>query len=269
MPKHRRSSTTADATRESPRRDAHPMRPVVRSDAVTPRADLARGWQGRRAHDYVRQELLRGRFRPSEPLSVEGLAAEIGVSRQPLMEAMRRLSEEGLVEIIPQVGCRVAVHTPAEIADFFRLFATVEGLLARLAAERHEPRELRRLRLVSAEIGVLRSPKVKAAERSEGYRTINREFHSLIHDMARAPQIAQLAQSFWDRSDFHLTSSSSLRLFAERLEQAHDEHESLLGFISARKAERAAAQMTNHILSFSARLHEALTSERMHKDSAA
>jgi DNA-binding GntR family transcriptional regulator len=219
----------------------------------------ARGSQGPRAYEHVKSELLRGRFRPNEMLSVDDLASEVGVSRQPLLEAMRRLAAERLVEIIPQVGCRVATHSVQEIGDFFQLFATVEGLLAQLAAERHEPRELRRLRSVSGEIGALRSPKVDVDERSEGYRTLNREFHGLIHEMARAPEIAAFAQSCWDRSDFHLTSSSSLRLFAERLNEAQDEHEALITVISARKAQLAAVTMTEHILSFRAQLLAALT----------
>ena len=190
---------------------------------------------------------------------IDELASEIGVSRQPIMEAMRRLAAERLVEIIPQVGCRVATHSLEDIGDFFRMFASIEGLLAQLAAERHEVGELRRLRLISGEIALLRSPKVNAAARSEGYRTLNREFHGIIHAMARAPEIATLAESCWDRSDFHLTSSSSHRLFAERLHEAQDEHESVIKLLASRKAKLASATMMEHILSFRHQLIEALS----------
>jgi len=219
---------------------------------------IPRGSQGERAYEYIRKELLRGRFAPTTMLPVEALASEIGVSRQPVMEAMRRLSDDGLVQVIPQVGCRVAVHSPREIADFFRVFAVVEGILANLAAERHDPKELVRLRLLSAEIGVLRKPKTPPPVQSEGYRTLNREFHGVIHSMARAPQIAQLARGFWDRSDFHLTSSSSFSLFAERLEAAHHDHEEIIKLIESRNAEQAGTTMRDHILAFSKRLHEEL-----------
>jgi DNA-binding GntR family transcriptional regulator len=222
-----------------------------------------RGSQGQRSYDYLKHELLRGRFRPSETLPIEVLAHEIGVSRQPILDAMRRLAADRLIEIIPQVGCRVSTHTTQEIGDFFRLFAAVEGLLAQLGAERHEAKELSRLQLISREIGALRSPKVNSATRSEGYRTLNREFHGLIHVMARAPEIADLAESCWDRSDFHLTSSSSLRLFAERLNEAHDEHESVMTHMAARKGQLAAVTMTKHILCFREQLLEALSSAQL------
>src|ERR1700744_2245523 len=90
-----------------------------------PRA--AKASQGQRSYEYVKQELLRGRFERTETLPIDLLADEIGVSRQALLAPMRRLAGERLVEIIPQVGCRLANHTVEEIHDFFRLFATVEA----------------------------------------------------------------------------------------------------------------------------------------------
>lgn len=95
--------------------------------------------------------------------------------------------------------------------------------------------------------------------RSDGYQSFNREFHGIIHEMARAPEIAALAESYWDRSDFYLTSSSSHRLFAERLHEAHDEHESLITVLAARKGPLASITMSEHILSFRAKLLEALS----------
>jgi DNA-binding GntR family transcriptional regulator len=198
-----------------------------------------RSSQGERAYEHVKHEL--------------------SVSRQPILDAMRRLAGERLVEIIPQVGCHLAVHTRHEIGDFFLLFASVEALLTQLAAERHDDRELRRLRLISGEIGVLRSPGVSTAERSEGHRTLNREFHGIIHEMARAPELASLSEGYWDRSDFYLTSSSSHQLFAERLTEAYNEHEALITVLAARKSQLAAATMSEHILSFRGQLLEALS----------
>jgi DNA-binding GntR family transcriptional regulator len=221
-----------------------------------PRA--AKASQGQRSYEYVKQELLRGRFERSETLPIDTLADEIGVSRQPVLDAMRRLANERLVEIIPQVGCRLVNHTVEEIHDFFRLFATVEALLAEFAAERHDERQMRRLRLVSEEIAALLSPRVSMAKRSEGHRVLNREFHGVIHEMARAPEIAALSESYWDRSDFYLTSHSSHRLFAERLKEANDEHESLIAVLAARKGPLAAVTMNDHVLSFRNQLLEVL-----------
>lgn len=209
-----------------------------------------RGTQGEHAYQYVKQEILRGRFKPSELLPINTLAAEAEVSRQPIFDAVRRLSSEQLVDVIPQVGCRVAVHNFQQMADFFILFAAVEGLLARLAAERHVVEDFRKLRRISSEIGQLRDPDVDMPARSEGYRALNHEFHRIIHEMARAPEIASLCESFWDRVDFYLTTSSGVRHFAERLFIAHDEHESLIDILEARDGATAAMAMSEHIMGF-------------------
>ena len=60
----------------------------------------------------LRERLLSGRYAAGARLSTEELRTEFGVSKQPVMEALRRLSADGMVEIVPQVGSLVAVHEP-------------------------------------------------------------------------------------------------------------------------------------------------------------
>ena len=71
-------------------------------------------------YDLLKDRLLEGEYQSGERLSVESLKAEFGVSKQPVMEALRRLSSEGLVEIIPQVGCRVPVYDGADVDRLLR-----------------------------------------------------------------------------------------------------------------------------------------------------
>ena len=98
---------------------------------------------GELAQQEIKGRLLDGIYTPGQKLVVEDLSAEFGVSRQPIMEALRVLSAEGLVTIIPQVGCRVASYGAQEVRDFFALFATMEGAVAALAATRRTDADLR------------------------------------------------------------------------------------------------------------------------------
>jgi hypothetical protein len=52
----------------------------------------------------------------------------LDVSKQPIMDALRRLASDGLVEIIPQVGCRIPVHEPQDVTDFFAVFGGQSGV---------------------------------------------------------------------------------------------------------------------------------------------
>src|ERR1700749_5205401 len=87
-------------------------------------------------YDLLKDRLLEGEYQAGERLSVEALKAEFGVSKQPIMEALRRLSSEGLVEIIPQGGWRVPVYDGADVTDFFAIFGGMEGAVAGVAAQR-------------------------------------------------------------------------------------------------------------------------------------
>lgn len=181
---------------------------------------------------------------------VDSLAAELNVSRQPVLYAMRQLANQQLVEVIPQVGCRVANPNIEEMGDFFLIFSTVEGLIAQLAAERHKEMDLHRLHIISEQINGLKKDGIKEDSRSEGYRIFNREFHGVIHQMACASEMIALAQSYWDRSDFYMTCASSRRMFSERLLEAHDEHELLIEAIAARNVTQAFELMRSHISAF-------------------
>src|SRR4029079_8661472 len=66
-------------------------------------------------YDQLKERLLEGRYTAGERLSTEALRTEFGVSKQPVMEALRRLAGDGLVEIVPQVGSRVATYSPREV----------------------------------------------------------------------------------------------------------------------------------------------------------
>ena len=91
-------------------------------------------------YDLLKERLLDGAFAAGERLQVEALRNEFGVSKQPVMDALRRLASDGLVEIIPQVGCRIPVYGSVDVADFFAIFGGMEGAVAGVAAQRYSHR---------------------------------------------------------------------------------------------------------------------------------
>ena len=163
-------------------------------------------------YDGIKESLLEGDHQAGERLSVEQIAQAHGVSKQPVMDALRRLSIDGLVEIIPQVGVEVARYAPEEIDDFFELFASVESTAAGLAATRRTEAQLRELDTVGARIEALTHAD-DPATRSHGYRVANRQYHGVIHSMARSRIIVDYAARLWDLSDF-LINTGAVRVAA-------------------------------------------------------
>lgn len=144
---------------------------------------------------HLKALLLSGRFAPGERLSEPLLAQELGVSRTPVREALMRLAEEGLVELVPGKGARVRAFSPEEVEEVYGVRALLEGEAAREAALRATPWELAeleaRLRAID-EAGAEDYPEQmrrdlefhRALVRLSGNKTLFRLYEDLLSSLA-------------------------------------------------------------------------------------
>lgn len=95
-----------------------------------------------RACDRIERAILSGTFAQGMALGEAELAGQLGISRGPVREAMNRLEGRGLLQRVPHVGMRVVCLTDIEISEIFAMREVLEGLAARLAAERMGLREI-------------------------------------------------------------------------------------------------------------------------------
>ena len=203
------------------------------------------------AYAHIKDRILSGEFGRQSWIPVDAIAEALSVSRQPVMDAIKRLSFEGFIEIVPQVGSRVRRYTERDIRDFFVFFAQSEAYVARLAAERAESEDIVSLRMISAQIGALARLSAPAADRGKLYRNLNRVLHYELRNVARSPALGELVESLRDRSDFFIVSERGA-LFTERIDTAFAEHEAIIDAIEARDGERASRAMMAHILAVEA-----------------
>src|SRR6478752_9913203 len=94
----------------------------------------------------IQARVLSGEFASGSRLRQESLAAEFGVSRTPVREALRKLQASGLVEMLPRRGALVRGPSAREVREAYEVRAELEGLAASLAATCIRDDELRRLR---------------------------------------------------------------------------------------------------------------------------
>lgn len=199
-------------------------------------------------YDLLKERLLEGEYQAGERLSVESLKGEFGVSKQPVMDALRRLATAGLVEIIPQVGSRVPVYSGADVTDFFTIFGGMEGAVAGVAAQRCTDEQIQALAAVNDEINQLVAGPDPAA-RAHGYRLLNRRFHGVIHEMAHSPVVAELSHRMWDMSDLLINTSGVPQPLASAVADRHDDHEQIIQALRDRDQAAARAAMDRHITS--------------------
>ncbi|WP_370185048.1 GntR family transcriptional regulator [Rhodococcus wratislaviensis] len=219
---------------------------VMQAGSISP---VAAGAQrlGAQVYELLKQRLLDGQWAAGESIPVEALKREFGVSKQPIMEALRRLASDDLVEIIPQVGSRVPVFTPREISDFFLLFASLEAEAAAIATTRGTAAQIQALEEINARIGA--ALVLDADARALAYREYNREFHQAILEMSSSAVVQRTSRRMWDMSDLLITTTfDGVRALADEVCDRHADHNDLIEGFRRRDDAAVRTIMRHHLL---------------------
>ncbi|MGH2684287.1 MAG: GntR family transcriptional regulator, partial [Actinomycetota bacterium] len=132
------------------------------------------------ACDLIRDGIVSGQHPPGSRLVEEHLASELGVSRNPVREALRVLEAEGYVEMIPRRGAVVATLSASEASEIFEVRTALEALAARLAARKATGGDAAELdRLIAASQKALRKKDGRALS------TLNTQFHQEVLRLAK------------------------------------------------------------------------------------
>jgi GntR family transcriptional regulator, vanillate catabolism transcriptional regulator len=145
------------------------------------------------AREAIRTAILDGSFAPEERLTIEQLAAELGVSRTPVREALKALEGDGLVELQPHRGVIVAPLAREELQHRYSIRAMLEGFGAELACQRDAPGVARALGANCEQLAAL--VPVVATDDLEGIKRmseLNQEFHRLIRDGSHSATLERI-----------------------------------------------------------------------------
>ena len=150
-----------------------------------------------RTYQALRQALLEGRYLPGARIYEAAVAKALGVSRNPVREAVRRLQQDGLLEVRPHNGIYVASIPPDEIEDVYRIRGALEAIAAALAAERMTPEEIAGLGRDSRRAGAGRPERLTPAPRTRSRQCQADHFHQAIHAGARSPRLLTLLEQIY------------------------------------------------------------------------
>ena len=197
--------------------------------------------------DELKERLLSGQYPAGSRISIEEVKAEFGVSKQPVMDAMRRLEATGIVQIVPaeRLPGR-ALHRAGDpgLLQPVRPFRGRDRRRGRHAAHRHPARRARRH--VAAHRRLEHTNDTTA--RSRGYRFLNREFHLVIHHMSHCRVMAELSERMWDMSDFFINTIGGAQHLSDALVHRNHDHDVIRSAIRSRNAEVARVAMQSHIV---------------------
>ena len=131
-----------------------------------------------KTYDYLKSNILSGRFVPGERLAEEHLAEELGVSRTPVREALHKLEQEGLIEPLESRGFRVPPDSPEEIEDLFDIRTVLEGYTLKIICERITDEQIEKLEeMIDKAEDALRWKRI-----GEVFQW-NTQFHDTLHSL--------------------------------------------------------------------------------------
>lgn len=197
-----------------------------------------------RAYGVLVDRIAAGTLPPGAFLVESDLAREIGVSRTPVREAIKRLAAEGLVEVQDRRRAQVREFGEAKVYELFELRARLEGYAAWRAATRIDAAGLARLGELAARMEAAVAS--RAPDAAATFATLNDEFHQVILEAADAEHLAMALRPVLQ---IQLVMLARYReTIVEHLERSCWHHRELLRALELRDPELAEMQMKLHLL---------------------
>jgi GntR family transcriptional regulator of vanillate catabolism len=222
---------------------SRPVRLPADKEAATSQTD--------RAVLGIREMVLRGQFKAGERLAELTLVELLGVSRTPIRAALQRLAEEGLLEAAQSTGYLVRGFSEPEIFDAIEIRGTIEGLAARMAAERGVSQSiLKDMRNCLEQIDAVLANAAPGDGHLAHYSALNASFHELLLTAAGSEMVknafSRIATLPFASPDAFVDIQSKLPGSLEILRNAQRQHYEILEALESRSSARVEPLVREH-----------------------
>ena len=189
--------------------------------------------------DRLRDQIYQHELLPGNPIDEMALCERYGISRTPLREALKVLSSEGLIELIPRRGSFVRSMDIEELNELFPVMAVLEGLCAREAVENCKPQDLKQLEAMHEKLENF----VKEGN-IDAYYEQNFVFHQAVQDLSGNKWLQRVIGDL--RKVLRLARHMQLTI-PGRLEESLEEHRQIMKAFTEQDSDMADQNMQNHL----------------------
>ena len=194
---------------------------------------------GQHVFENLKHAIIKGDILPGSRLIESRLAETLGISRTPVREAIHKLEREGYLSKLPRGGFSVLGLSREEVEETFGIRGVLESYAARLAAEKHQPSDLKPL-----------EEKIKIYQEHldgkdlDALTDINTEFHDLLYGLSRSPKLIKMINNLQDQ----IYRFRQLILKDEKMAvMSNDDHKDMLERIRQRDAEGVERLVRDHL----------------------
>jgi DNA-binding GntR family transcriptional regulator len=202
-----------------------------------------------KAYQMIRQKIITLELPPLSPIDEQALMEELRLGRTPIREALQRLSSEDLILLAPRRGMFVADISITDLQKVFELRMALEGLCARLAAERASPEQ------VEAMKQVVQALEAVPDDDYRGLMVIDERFHELLYQAAGNEFLTDVLLRL------HALSFRIWHMVLERIGSvrgALEQHIGITEAIEAHDPEQAENLVREHVADFQHKIKAAL-----------
>ena len=204
--------------------------------------------------ESLRTAIIGGVLKPGERLMEIQLADELGVSRTPIREAIRKLEQEGFIDMLPRRGAYVANISIKDVIDVYEIRIALDVLAAGLAAERITGEELSLLR---QRLGIIKE--VVEHDDMEKIGEYDWAFHEVLYKASKNERLVGIINNLRDQlTRLRVTSMN----YQDRIQDTMLEHELLVESIANREPELAKRRAFEHMRNAEKTLLEAIEAAR-------
>lgn len=188
---------------------------------------------------HLREAIVRGDLEPGRPISENDLSAQLKVSRTPIREALGRLRDDRLVEILPQRGTFVSRINPRAVGDAQFIREALETAAIRRAAEVAGERDI-----ADMETNLNAQDRANEAHDLDSFYILDDGFHRALCDLSGHPTVWAVS----DRAKAHLNRVRRLSLDApDYLTEMIEEHRGVLAAVAEHDADLAEDLLRHHL----------------------
>ena len=199
--------------------------------------------------EQLERDILSGKYPRGELLTELRLSEELGVSRTPIREAIRRLEQENILEEAGR-GVTVVGISRQDMLDMYEIRIRIEGLAAEWAAARISDEELSQIRET---LELQRYYTEKGGSHSDQIKNLDSQFHELVYRACGSRALTDTLIGLHKKmTKFRMASVSK----QSRALQSVEEHEAILAALSAHDAEAAGEAMTAHVVNARDRMRD-------------